>query len=623
MAIDLSDEIVCDFLVEAGEILEQLGEQLVDLETRPDDPELLNTVFRGFHTVKGGAGFIGITPMVEICHRAEDTFNLLRQGKRRVDAALMDVMLQVLDTLNAMFAAMRAGEDPQPADASLMADLVRLASNEPLRAGAAPARTSAAETTDKVVSINDTASAGDEISDEEFEALLDTLEAERAAGHAQAVAAAAAEPVAASGAACANPPAAGTDKTTLAAVARGSEPPAGASERHASSSAEPTVRVDTGVLDRIMNMVGELVLVRNRMTTLHAAFADAELAKAVGNLDVVTADLQAAVMQTRMQPIRKVFGRFPRVVRDLARNLGKEVDLVLEGEDTDLDKNLVEALADPMIHLVRNAVDHGMETPAARQAAGKPRRGTVTLSAAQEGDHILLTVSDDGGGMDIEVLRRKAVEKGLMDADAAARLDERDCCHLVFSPGFSTRTEVSDVSGRGVGMDVVKNRITQLNGTVDIESVKGKGTRVLIKVPLTLAIVPTLMVVLGPRIYALPLVNVREIFRLDMQRTNVIDGQLTTVVRGKPLPLFFLNRWLAAADTPECPSGHVVVVHVGTQTMGFVVDHLLGQEEVVIKPLGAMLQGIKGLAGATITGDGRIALILDAPGLVTAYARRN
>ncbi len=225
--------------------------------------------------------------------------------------------------------------------------------------------------------------------------------------------------------------------------------------------------------------------------------------------------------------------------------------------------------------------------------------------------------------MDIEVLRRKAVEKGLMDADAAARLDERDCCHLVFSPGFSTRTEVSDVSGRGVGMDVVKNRITQLNGTVDIESVKGKGTRVLIKVPLTLAIVPTLMVVLGPRIYALPLVNVREIFRLDMQRTNVIDGQLTTVVRGKPLPLFFLNRWLAAADTPECPSGHVVVVHVGTQTMGFVVDHLLGQEEVVIKPLGAMLQGIKGLAGATITGDGRIALILDAPGLVTAYARRH
>ena len=676
MAIDLSDEIVCDFLVEAGEILEQLGEQLVDLETRPEDPELLNAVFRGFHTIKGGAGFLGVDPMVAVCHCAEDTFNLLRQGERNVDAPLMDVMLQVLDTLNAMFDAMRGGEDPQPASRRLMDSLGRLARNEPVDEASAPEGDGGPAAMMEAAPVDVTAIApqaaavgpsNDEITDDEFEALLDALQGERqgAAGESASVAARAntTPPAPATGsdeigeeefdalldelhgAGCApgnpsviavaatprpvsaEPAPVGKAPATAGAVAVAGTPPAASTvaEKQPAQVAEPTVRVDTGVLDRIMNMVGELVLVRNRISTLDTALADEELAKAVGNLEVVTADLQAAVMRTRMQPIRKVFGRFPRVVRDLARSLGKEVDLVLQGEDTDLDKNLVEALADPMVHLVRNAVDHGMEMPDVREAAGKPRKGKVTLSAAQEGDHILLTVADDGAGMDAEVLRRKAVEKRLMDEDAAARLDKRDCYHLIFAPGFSTKAEISDVSGRGVGMDVVKSRITQLNGTVDIDSDWGKGTRILIKVPLTLAIVPTLMVVLGPQIFALPLVSVREIFDLDMTRTNVVDGQLTTVVRGKPLPLFFLNQWLVRGGesaSSRTAGGHVVVVHVGTQIMGFVVDQLLGQEEVVIKPLGAMLHGIDGLAGATVTGDGRIALILDAPGLLNAYARR-
>ncbi len=340
---------------------------------------------------------------------------------------------------------------------------------------------------------------------------------------------------------------------------------------------------------------------------------------------MVTADLQLAVMKTRMQPVKKVFGRFPRVVRDLARSLDKEIELELRGEDTDLDKNLVEALADPMVHLVRNAVDHGIEPPDERVAAGKPRRGRVVLSAAQEGDHILLFIEDDGRGMAADVLRRKAVEKGLMDADAAARLDDQDCFNLIFHPGFSTKTEISDVSGRGVGMDVVKTRIAQMNGTVQIQSEHGKGSKIVIKLPLTLAILPTLMVVLGKQPFALPLSNVVEIFNLDLKRTNTVDGQLTIRMRERALPLFYLRRWLVqdpAAVQLGDGEGHVVVVNVGGIQVGLVVDYLVGQEEVVIKPLGALLQGLQGMAGATITGDGKIALILDVPGLMRKYARR-
>jgi two-component system chemotaxis sensor kinase CheA len=326
-----------------------------------------------------------------------------------------------------------------------------------------------------------------------------------------------------------------------------------------------------------------------------------------------------------MQPIKKVFGRFPRVVRDIARSLKKDINLELRGEETDLDKNLVEALADPLVHLVRNAVDHGIEMPDVREAAGKPRQGHVILAAAQEGDHILLTIADDGAGMDPEILRKKAVEKGMMDEESAARLTESECFSLIFAPGFSMKKEISDISGRGVGMDVVKTSISKLNGVIDINSELGKGTTLSIKVPLTLAIMPTLMVMLGDQIFAFPLVNVNEIFHLDLSKTNVVDGQRTVMVRNRALPLFYLRKWLAKDFQPkEKPQfEHVVIVNVGTQRVGFVVDQLLGQEEVVIKPLGAMLHGTKGLAGATITGDGRISLILDFPELMKAYASRD
>lgn len=651
MGFDPNDDILRDFLVEAGELLEQLGEQLVGLEQHPRDGALLNAVFRGFHTIKGGASFLNLTHLVEVCHHAEDVFNVLRNGERLIDAGLMDAVLRVLDVVNGMFAEIHGGQEPGPADPALLEQLTAYAVPGDTAAAASSTPPVAAAPGDGDITDDEfermldaarieTASGaaesppkvgGDEITDDEFEALLDQL---HGSGSPKAV------PVTASPVEKGITGDAITDDEFEALLdelhGKGAPPvsarpsPAAAPARPVSVPApatpapavETTVRVDTKRLDDIMNLVGELVLVRNRLATLKASMGEGDVAKAVANLDVVTADLQMAVMKTRMQPIKKVFGRFPRVVRDLARSLNKEVNLELQGEETDLDKNLVEALADPLVHLVRNAVDHGIESPEERLAAGKERAGTVVLAAEQEGDHILLSIEDDGRGMDPEVLRCKAVEKGLMDAESAARLDEKDCYNLIFHAGFSTKTEISDISGRGVGMDVVKTRIAQLNGSIDIDSKQGRGSRLSIRVPLTLAIMPTLMVVLGKQPFALPLASVSEIFDLDHQRTNVIDGQLTVRVRNKALPLFYLRKWLTRGAADNGSGGHVVLVQVGSQKVGFVVDQLIGQEEVVIKPLGAMLQGMPGFAGATITGDGRIALILDVPGLMKKYARR-
>jgi len=687
VAIDLNDEIVQDFLVEAGEILELLNEQLVDLESSPDDNELLNSVFRSFHTIKGGAGFLAITPLVDVCHKAENVFDLLRNGQRCVDANLMDVVLEVLDVVNAMFAEIQQAQDPTPAAATLIQKLEQL--SVPGDAGENVAEPVTAEGSPEAESVNaanlpaeeesvpeaaaeteesaDSNAHSDEITDEEFEALLDQLHGEGSFNGKPDVSLVENEkPVTSEASATDSAAGQGSDEITddefealldelqsnkqgafadqPAAKSAQPEPerkpekpalkvvesvapkpkPAAASKSN-TPPAETTVRVETSTLDNIMNMVGELVLLRNRLTTLESEIGHDEMSKTVNNLDVVTADLQASVMKTRMQPIKKVFGRFPRVVRDLARSLNKEVLLEMIGEDTDLDKNLVEALADPLVHLVRNSVDHGIEMPDEREAAGKPRQGTIVLSAAQEGDHILLTIADDGKGLDVEALKRKIITNGLMDAEAVARLDDNECFNLIFLPGFSTKDEISDISGRGVGMDVVKTRINQLNGTIDIDSQLGKGTTISIKVPLTLAIMPTLMVMLGKnrQIFALPLVNVNEIIDLDDRKINVVDGQQVIVVRDRPLPLFYLNNLLTRNNTVQ-PEGkaHVVVVTIGKQHIGLLVDKLIGREEVVIKPLGALLQGTRGLAGATITGDGKIALILDLPNLVQSCAGR-
>ncbi|MBF4555221.1 chemotaxis protein CheA [Pseudomonas sp. p50] len=742
MSFGADEEILQDFLVEAGEILELLSEQLVELESRPDDADLLNAIFRGFHTVKGGAGFLQLNELVECCHIAENVFDILRKGERRVDSELMDVVLEALDAVNGMFTEVRERSPITAATPELLAALARLAEPQssdeavPVVDVAPVAESDSGDITDNEFEqlldslnavkaqaeaapvvpapVSNAGATSDEITDAEFESLLDQLHgkgqfavdavvppaappapaAPKAAGDSSDItdeefealldqlhgkgnfAVEALESAIASAPVPAAPSAAavgsdlisdhefealldelhGKGKFTEVGTATGAsasvatpvakaaapKPVAKAPEPKAevakaaparaqaappadkpASEAETTVRVDTARLDEIMNMVGELVLVRNRLVRLGANSADEAMSKAVSNLDVVTADLQTAVMKTRMQPIKKVFGRFPRLVRDLARQLKKEINLELVGEETDLDKNLVEALADPLVHLVRNAVDHGIESPEEREASGKSRGGKVILAAEQEGDHILLSISDDGKGMDPNVLRSIAVKRGVMDKDAADRLSDTECYNLIFAPGFSTKTEISDVSGRGVGMDVVKTKISQLNGSINIYSAKGQGSKIVIKVPLTLAIMPTLMVMLGNQAFAFPLVNVNEIFHLDLSRTNVVDGQEVVIVRDKALPLFYLKRWLvASAAHEEQREGHVVILSVGTQRIGFVVDQLVGQEEVVIKPLGKMLQGTPGMSGATITGDGRIALILDVPSMLKRYATR-
>ncbi|HAS15251.1 MULTISPECIES: chemotaxis protein CheA [Idiomarina] len=714
MSFDMDEDILQDFLIEAGEILEQLSEQLVELENDPENKDLLNAIFRGFHTVKGGAGFLSLGALVDTCHGAENVFDTLRNGQRTVTSDLMDVILQSLDTINAQFAQVRAKEEPEAASPELLELLHKLSQpesedEEPVKApepepepesepevadassgesideiqddefealldelhgeGKGPgkkeeAKASAAEsapgddndeiTDDEFESLLDELHGSgkapqsaektqekqkepakdDEITDDEFESLLDELHGSGKAptpkGDKPAEKAAEKKPEPKPQAKPQPKPAAKPEPKAAAAKAEDKPAAAKAVDKKpaapAPAQAETTVRVDTKRLDEIMNMVGELVLVRNRLLSLsNSDESDSdEMGKAISNLDVVTGDLQGAVMKTRMQPIKKVFGRFPRVVRDLARSLKKEINLEMYGEDTDLDKNLVEALADPLVHLVRNSVDHGIEMPDVREANGKPRAGTVTLSASQEGDHIMLSIKDDGAGMDAEKLKGIAISKGILDTDAAARLSDEDAYNLIFAAGFSTKEEVSDISGRGVGMDVVKTKISQLNGSVKIQSELGKGTELLIKVPLTLAILPTLMVAVKEQTFALPLAVVSEIIDLDMKRTNTVDGQLTLIVRDRAIPLFFLEHWLVR--NPDRSSrnekGHVVVVQIGNQQVGFVVNALIGQEEVVIKPLDKLLQGTPGMAGATITSDGGIALIVDVPSMLKYYAKR-
>jgi two-component system chemotaxis sensor kinase CheA len=674
MSLDVDQEILEDFLVEAGEILELLSEQLVELEQNPEDEGLLNAIFRGFHTVKGGAGFLQLDEMVDCCHHAENLFDLLRTGEIKVSAPLMDVVLQSLDAVNKMFDNVRGGIPSEAASPELIKKLEDYASGSvpTLETGSAPnvlapapvkavplpespmvpaddfdlllqesnlVKTEAQKKGNDLITEDEFDSLMNELHgatgapgkvesaappslEDEFENLLDDLQATGQGAFKAPEPAIVSAPVVAEPAAAAKPEPAEQVKKTVEKATAEANKSASKAPANKAPTPESNVRVDTRLLDKIMNMVGELVLVRNRLIRLGGSGEDEEMSKALGTLDMVTADLQMSVMKTRMQPVKKVFGRFPRLIRDLSRTLKKEIRLELRGEETDLDKNLVEALADPLIHLVRNSVDHGIELPDVREKAGKAREGHVLLSAEQEGDHILLIIQDDGAGMDPERLRSLAVDRGMLDQESANRLTDQECFNLIFSAGFSTKEVVSDVSGRGVGMDVVKTKITQLNGTLAIDSVLGQGTRIAIQVPLTLAIMPTLMVILEDQAFALPLVNVNEIFNLDLTTTNVVDGQQVITVRDQALPLFHMKRWLidgqGHADLPE--QGHVVIVTVGTLRAGFVVDQLVGQEEVVIKPLGTILHGTAGLSGATITGDGRIALIIDIPNLLKEHA---
>ncbi len=614
----VTPEIAADFLIEAQEILDRLGEQLVTLEQDPGDSEQLNAVFRGFHTLKGGAGFLGIQAMVHLCHAAEEALGMVRAGKATLEADHFDAAQQSLDWLQRMLDAVGAGEEPPHAPAALIAQF-------DVDTGAAPAAKAA-----PVAAPRPATGGGDLITDDEFEALLDQLHA-GAAPTAQAAPPGAADLISEDefealldqlhgGAAP------GGTTAPVAAAARPAvpRPPAPAPSTPArpaarASEAEQTIRVDTKRLDAIVNLVGELVLSRNRLKTLRARLRDEELDRAVSGLDIATARLQNAVMRTRMQPVGKVFSRFPKVARDVARSLKKEVDLELIGADTELDRNLVEALSDPLVHLVRNAIDHGIELPDLREATGKPRSGQVRLAAQQEGDYVTIEIRDDGAGIDPERLRDKALEKGLIEPEAAARLSHDECLQLIFLPGFSTKAEITDISGRGVGMDVVQSRIRELSGQIQIHSQLGRGSRFLIRVPLTLAILPTLLVQAGDPVYALPLARVMEVLHAPASSLRWFDGQAVLDRQSTTLPLVDLRRWLGV-EAIKAPLLTIVVLQMGDQRFGLVVDQVRGREEVVIKPLPRAVRGLRGYAGATLIGDGRMALILDVDGLREAAA---
>jgi len=644
-----SPDIVADFVLEARELLDDLGGQLVGLEQTPDDRERLNAVFRAFHTLKGGAGFLGATPLVELCHAAEETLGMVRAGQTTLLPRHFDAAQQSLDWLQAMVDAIETGDTVPSAPAELIAGFAP--ADAPVAAPVRAAAPVAAATGGEMISDDEfealldqlhgdgvpgtqaAAAAPAMIDDDEFEALLDQLHGGAAPGVA-APAATAAKPVAdmidddefealldqlhggaAPGTQAAAPAAATPAPAAIPRQAPRTAPPAGAPKPSGPpAEREQTVRVDTKRLDVIVDLVGELVLARNRLKTLRARLRDEDLDRAVTTLDNATARLQGAVMRTRMQPVGKVFSRFPKLARDVARALDKEVDLDLVGAETELDRNLVEALADPLIHLVRNAIDHGIEMPALREATGKPRAGRVRLIAQQQGDYVGIEIHDDGAGIDPEKLRSKARDKGLIDAESAARLNAEECLHLIFLAGFSTRDEVSDISGRGVGMDVVQSRIRELGGQIQVHSELGRGSRFSLRVPLTLAILPTLLVHAADDCYALPLARVQEVLHAPARTVNWFDGRAALDRRSHTLSLLDLRHWLGqpAQDTTLLT---IVVLQRGDSRFGLVVDEVRGREEVVIKPLPRALRGLPGYAGATLIGDGRLALILDVDAL--------
>ncbi|WP_233840699.1 chemotaxis protein CheA [Dyella sp. 2HG41-7] len=630
MDANLDSELRDDFLVEAGELVQRLGEQLVELEASPHDRELLNAVFRVFHTVKGGAGFLGIDPMVQLCHCAEELLNDARNAKLVLNSAHMDALLESLDLLNVMMAALTSGDAMAQPPASLLARLQPVADNAPAaNASAKPAR-SADPIEAEFEALLDTLygeggapgatnHASNEINDDEFESLLDAL-------HGQGAAPGSEKPVVDEKKEISDDEfeslldnlhgkGAAPGQTVAAAPAPAPAPipaPAARTAAPAKAPAENTVRVDTARLDTLVSRAGELVLLRNRLLSLATRSDNEMLATMAGDLDRVSDDLQTAVLGMRMQPVGRLFQRFPRIVRDLARQLGKDIELVTEGEDTDLDRSLVEALADPLIHLLRNAVDHGLEDPAGRARAGKSPKGKVKLSASQRGERIVISVSDDGRGMDPEVLRRKAVEKGVIDETQAARLSEVECYELIFRPGFSTAATISDISGRGVGMDVVKTRVAELGGTLQVQSRLGHGSTLELTVPLTLAILRVLMVRVGDRLFALPLSNVSEVFELNPQHDHMLDGRRVAAHRGRALVLGDLADW---AGVHGAGGRNVVVLHVGHMHLGCLVHEVIGREDVMVKPLGPLFEGVPGVAGATVTGDGRLALVLDLAAL--------
>ncbi len=605
-AFEGMEEMLQDFLMEAGDMLSDVDNKLVVLEKSPHDRELLNVIFRGFHTIKGGAGFLNATPLVELCHRTENLFDKLRNGQLALTPEIMDVILAATGIVRDMFGFLAQARMPEPADEAVLQAL------DAVLAGEAPAPKASAPQAPAAPAIEASASA--EVKDPSadqgpdwqmlFDALLGTPTTQPAA------------PVKATV----------TPLPTASAAPKAAEKARSAAPTTGTPSAkENTIRIDTNRLDQVLNLSGEIGLTKNRLTCLRSEIVAGRssaatmkaLDEAVSQLDLLVGDLQNAVMKTRMQPIGRLFQKYPRLARDLARSLGKDVELVLEGEETEIDKTMIEDLNDPLVHLVRNAVDHGVDSPEERAAAGKPAKSVVKLSAQQVGDHIIIEITDDGRGMRADVLRQKALAKGLIDIETANSLDERQSLNLVFLPGFSTKDMISDVSGRGVGMDVVKTNISKLNGRIDVKTILGHGSTFTITLPLTLAILPVLIIRLGTQPFAVPLSMVREIMPISPDAIQQVSGRATLVVRDEVLPVRTLASLLDWPD--ENPPAFGVLMQSAETSFVLAIDGFIGRDDVVIKPLTDVKP--RGIAGATLSGEGSVVLVLDMEELLTAEAR--
>ncbi len=615
MSLETEDqELLEGFLTETTELLEKLDDDLVSLEKSSDDADLLNRIFRSIHTVKGASSFLGFELLVKVTHKTEDVLNRLRKGELVVTPEFMDVILEAVDLVKLLVSDIKNGDIKEREVDGTIAKLVPLLSSS---VGESPA---SAPQQEPLPSQVETVAGKPQKNSKKKGEVTASISKEP---NPSAVELSQSEDVASP-----QPVNANQVKEAIVTAVKPSAQLVKAVENKAGGedlSDNTTVRVDVKRLDDLMNQVGELVLERNRMIQLNSNY-QSEIAldsfsedfnKLTKRLNFVTSELQMQVLKMRMIPVEKVFKKFPRIVRNLARDLSKEVDLQLMGEETELDRSVVDEIGDPLIHLIRNALDHGLETPDERIAAGKARGGKLVLAAAHEGNQIIISIKDDGKGIDPERIGRKAIEKGLITEEQFAGMMPREVLDLIFLPGFSTKEMASDLSGRGVGMDVVKTNIKKLNGIIDIKSDLGKGSEFILKLPLTLAIIQSLLVEVEGETYSIPLSAVMETLRVDQREFHNIGGREMLKLRDIVLPLVRLEKIFSVNRKSDVDSScYVVVVGVGEKRVGMIVTRLLGQQEVAIKSLGKYLANLPGIAGSTILGDGSVALIVDPVSLV-------
>ncbi|MCI7046618.1 MULTISPECIES: chemotaxis protein CheW [Helicobacter] len=633
--MDEMQEILEDFLIEAFEMIEQLDQDLVELENRPEDLELLNRIFRVAHTIKGSGSFLNFSVLTHLTHHMEDVLNKARHGELVITPDIMDVVLESIDFMKKLLNAIRdAGTDANTGldsdIANVVARLDAISKGEspqetaPVAQEAPKAEESAPQTAQEDEEELDYSNMSPEEIESEIERLLNKRQEEDKKKREEKKAKGEVSDVQAPKE-ITETPAVATQAPKPSPKPAEPKPQAKSAPRQddnktLATSVEQTIRVDVKRLDSLMNLIGELVLGKNRLIKIYNDVEERyegekfleELNQVVASVSMVTTDIQLAVMKTRMLPIGRVFNKFPRMVRDLSRELGKNIELVISGEETELDKSIVEEIGDPLVHLIRNACDHGVESKEERIAAGKKEQGTVELKAYNEGNHIVVEITDDGKGMDPVILKAKAVEKGIISEREADSMTDKEAYSLIFKAGFSTAKVVTNVSGRGVGMDVVKTNIEKLNGIIDVDSTYGEGTTLKLKIPLTLAIIQSLLVGVQEEYYAIPLASVIETVRISQDEIYTVENKSVLRLRNEVLPLVRLADIFGVDSVfDNAEQAYVVVIGLAENKIGVIVDFLIGQEEVVIKSLGSYLKGTEGIAGATIRGDGRVTLIVD------------